>query len=132
MWKWASTKGGDTRYPSASITRPASPAMARSTAAMRPPRTAMSRPVRPSGSVAFRTRRSKVIVTVLAREDSRGVESAPVSGWPRRLDGDGVRSVHDRTLTLSLEIGDHQGFRIIGAARDHAECADREKIGEHQ
>src|SRR3954447_16136084 len=63
MWKWQSTKGGATRYPAASITRLASARMPGSTAAMRPSRIAMSTPLRPSGSAAFATMRSKLMTS---------------------------------------------------------------------
>src|SRR3954470_14025224 len=61
MWKCTSTKGGETRLPPASTVWPASPAISGSTASIRPPRTAMSRPTRPLGRVALRTIRSKLM-----------------------------------------------------------------------
>ena len=70
MWKCASTKGGaDEAAAGVDRSRAASACDAGSTAAMRPPVTAMSTPVRPSGRVAFVTRRSKVM-------------AVPVQRWP--------------------------------------------------
>ena len=54
MWKWQSTKGGETSRPVASMMRPASAAMLGSIAAIFPPAQAMSMPSRPSGSVGVR------------------------------------------------------------------------------
>src|SRR5471032_2611094 len=54
MWKCASTKGGDTRSPPASISRAPRSASAGPTAAMRPCSMARSMPLRPSGKTALR------------------------------------------------------------------------------
>src|SRR5476649_757042 len=60
MWKWASTKGGATRSPAASISRPANSASFGPMAAIRPSAMAISTPVRPSGKLALRMTRSIV------------------------------------------------------------------------
>src|SRR6185437_9074058 len=59
MWKWASTKGGETSWSSASISGPPA-GRPRSMAAIRPALTPISRPTRPSARRALRTTRSKV------------------------------------------------------------------------
>src|SRR2546425_12775670 len=58
MWKCASTNGGDSSWPEASIVDLAAALMLRATLTMRPPATRTSIPDRPSGSVALRISRS--------------------------------------------------------------------------
>src|SRR5918993_519271 len=102
MWKWASTKGGETRWPAASSTGAAPPSSTGPMAAIRPARMATSWPVRPSGRVALRTIRSLLM----------GIPS--------------------KSSPLPFEIRHHQGSGIVGPPGDGAERRDRQEIGEHE
>src|SRR5213080_2527386 len=60
MWKCASTNGGETRPPAASMIRRASATATRETETIRPPSQAIVMPLRPSGRTALRRTKSSM------------------------------------------------------------------------
>src|SRR4029077_10833842 len=91
MWKWASTKGGVTSRPRASISRPAVAWIAGPISAMCPSLTAMSCATRPSGRLAPRTRRSSI-----------GFPASPSLSRPGRMAAPAAQYADSRPLLHGL------------------------------
>src|SRR5262245_49388952 len=127
MWKCASTKGGVTRRPLASISLPAVAFRAGSTVAILPAWTPMSMPRRPSGRLAPRMMRSsmRVLRSALALA-IRDHERSWIAGAPRHRDQRQDRQYigqHQEYLIRQVRARQLLQAQLIGIERREQDCA---------